>query len=195
MPLLHRGGSILPIRERVRRSAELGWKDPITLIIALNKPSSSSGLRAEGYLYLDDGQTYDFEKGDFIWRKFEFSDHDDRNGYVLRSSDEHSNRQTSRSSSSTDEKKELVSYDSENNSFSKAISEVRVEKVVILGLEKSPQKVRVGGSKGSGEGEEVEFKWIDGTSSNGKKKKGKSSELILKDPKVLVWKDWEIHLD
>ena len=53
LPLLHRGGSILPLRERARRAAELGRTDPFTLIIALDKhertgKSGTTNVLAEG---------------------------------------------------------------------------------------------------------------------------------------------------
>lgn len=185
MPLLHRGGSILPLRERVRRSAELGWQDPFTLVVSLNKQKSGSDsqVRAEGLLYLDDGQTFAYEKGDFIWRRFQFTSSKDGN-HSLKSSDEHSSRANGDSfaESSTD----LVSYDPSNNGFAKDIHEVRVERVVVLGLEKSPKEVKVGGKA-------IEFIWLGGKSASGGKN-GKSSELILKDPKVRVSSDWIIEI-
>jgi alpha 1,3-glucosidase len=49
LPLFHRGGSILTRRDIVRRAAPLMWKDPITLVVAVDK----TGTRATGDIYLD----------------------------------------------------------------------------------------------------------------------------------------------
>lgn len=53
IPLFIRGGSIIPTRERRRRSSPLMKLDPFTLRIALDKKGS-----AQGELYLDDGETF-----------------------------------------------------------------------------------------------------------------------------------------
>eukprot|EP00966_Prymnesium_polylepis_P308566 7130624-Prymnesium_polylepis.1 len=54
-PVFQRGGSIVPRRERVRRSALLGAWDPITLHVA------PDGARAaNGSLFLDDGHSFEY---------------------------------------------------------------------------------------------------------------------------------------
>ncbi|KAJ3123851.1 hypothetical protein HK098_001596 [Nowakowskiella sp. JEL0407] len=68
IPVFLRGGSILPRRERMRRSSSLMLHDPITLIVALDANGS-----AKGSLYLDDGKSYDFKNGEYIMSKIEFS--------------------------------------------------------------------------------------------------------------------------
>jgi len=67
-PTFIRGGNIVPIRERVRRSSILAKHDPFTLIVAPN----FEGTFANGTLYVDDGESYDYRKGQFIYRLFEF---------------------------------------------------------------------------------------------------------------------------
>ena len=54
VPLLIRGGSIVPTRERPRRSSPLMKNDPFTLRVALGNTCS-----ARGELYVDDGETID----------------------------------------------------------------------------------------------------------------------------------------
>ena len=61
---------------------------------------------------------------------------------------------------------------------------MRVEKVVVLGLEKKPSSVKVGG-------ENVEFEFVAGEAASSKKE-GTASVLIIKDPKVTIVSDWEI---
>lgn len=200
LPLLHRGGSILPLRERVRRSAELGWRDPITLVVALNKPTKSSiggsaHTRAEGILYLDDGQTFEYEKGAFVWRRFIFETRTD-GSHALSSFDETARRGKAATGSSTGwsttSEDSVALYDPTNNSWAQQISDVRVERVVVLGLDKAPKSVRVKGTE-----EELVWEWTSGTSAAGSKvafggKAGRASELVIKDPRVKVTLDWEI---
>ena len=60
-----KGGSILPLRSRVRRSSKLGREEPYYLIIALDREE-----KASGFLYIDDEETYNFEKGRFSFKQF-----------------------------------------------------------------------------------------------------------------------------
>jgi len=57
VPVFYRGGSIVPTRQRQRRSTTQQAFDPFTLFVA---PDTEG--KAEGDLYLDDGKTYDYEK-------------------------------------------------------------------------------------------------------------------------------------
>ena len=59
IPVFQRGGSIVAKKERARRSTTQMASDPYTLHVALD-----AGLRADGRLYVDDGQSleYDTEK-------------------------------------------------------------------------------------------------------------------------------------
>lgn len=63
-----RGGSIIPIKPRIRKSSPLMFWDPFRLTVAVD----SQG-KAEGELYVDDGQTFDFVKShQFVHKKFVF---------------------------------------------------------------------------------------------------------------------------
>lgn len=68
IPAFQRGGTIIPRKDRFRRSSTQMTGDPYTLVIALNR-----SLEAEGELYVDDGRSYDYEKGAYIYRRFVFS--------------------------------------------------------------------------------------------------------------------------
>jgi alpha 1,3-glucosidase len=186
VPLLHRGGSILPLRERVRRAAELGWKDPFTLVVALNKPNSAdpTTLRATGKLYLDDGDTYAYESGDYLWRKFEWHTAANGKSHSLHSKDESSKPPHGTSPPDTS-RQDLSVKTKTTGVFVEAISGVRVEKIVVLGLDKPPKEIKVGSAS-------IPFTWTSGVSASGSLLGGKSSELVVKDPKVLVVQDWEI---
>jgi alpha 1,3-glucosidase len=64
-PVFVRGGSIIPIKKRIRKSSALMFWDPFSLIVALD----ASG-HAEGQLFVDDGESYDYALGGFVHRKF-----------------------------------------------------------------------------------------------------------------------------
>lgn len=66
IPVFQRGGSVIPKKERARRTSELMRNDPYTLQIALD-----SNGNATGYLYDDDGFTFEYLDGHFIRRRFE----------------------------------------------------------------------------------------------------------------------------
>jgi len=66
-PVFIRGGGIIPIKQRIRKSSELMFYDPFTLIIALDENN-----QAQGEIYVDDGKTFNFAKGEFIHKKVQF---------------------------------------------------------------------------------------------------------------------------
>lgn len=70
IPVFQRGGTIIPKKERIRRCSALTKDDPYTLQVALPK----EGKPAEGTLYIDDGATFDYKKGDLLYLKFKFVD-------------------------------------------------------------------------------------------------------------------------
>ena len=61
VPHFQRSGSIIPRRERIRRSAALTLEDPVSLDIVVDGSNA-----AKGNIYLDDGITFDYEKDDYI---------------------------------------------------------------------------------------------------------------------------------
>ncbi|MQL90677.1 hypothetical protein Taro_023279 [Colocasia esculenta] len=68
IPAFQKGGTIVPRKDRFRRSSTQMVEDPFTLVIALN-----SSVEAEGELYVDDGKSFDYELGAYIHRRFTFS--------------------------------------------------------------------------------------------------------------------------
>ncbi|XP_024514989.1 uncharacterized protein LOC9649481 isoform X2 [Selaginella moellendorffii] len=67
LPLLHlRGGSIIPAGPRIEHLGEAHFEDPVTLIIALDKDGN-----AEGVLYEDDGESFGYQKGEFLLTHYE----------------------------------------------------------------------------------------------------------------------------
>nr|BBD49478.1 alpha-glucosidase [Trilocha varians] len=68
IPVYQRGGSIIPRKERIRRSSTLMADDPYSLVVALDSNNS-----AEGTLYIDDGETYEYKNNKFIYAKIEYN--------------------------------------------------------------------------------------------------------------------------
>lgn len=68
VPSFQRAGTIIPRKDRLRRSSTQMENDPYTLVISLN-----SSQAAEGELYIDDGKSFEFKQGAFIHRRFTFS--------------------------------------------------------------------------------------------------------------------------
>jgi mannosyl-oligosaccharide alpha-1,3-glucosidase len=165
----------MPIRQRPRMTSSLMKFDPFTLKIALNKKGS-----AQGELYLDDGETYAHEKGEIVWRRFSA----ETSGKAIRISTE------DLAAIKPSEAVDGVALKNVNaeNSFARSISGVRVERIVVLGLSGKPARVKLEGGN--------EFKWSyrDGVSANGKTE-STASILTIKDPKVLITKDWTIVVE
>lgn len=65
IPLLMRGGHIFPRRDIPRRSTAMMRFDDYTLVVSVSKSGT-----AEGELYADDGDSFDYEQGQYIHRKF-----------------------------------------------------------------------------------------------------------------------------
>ncbi|KAH6665765.1 putative glucosidase 2 subunit alpha [Halenospora varia] len=107
IPLLMQGGHVIPRKDRPRRSSGLMKWDPYTLIIVLNKAGT-----AKGELYVDDGETFDYQSGAYIHRTFSFE-----NGVL----------------SSTD----IASKGKLTDKYLKTMKNVGVERIIIVGAPKS----------------------------------------------------------
>jgi alpha 1,3-glucosidase len=183
IPLFIRGGSIITTRERHRRASTAMKQDPFTLRIALSKAGTASGE-----LYLDDGESYNHEKGQLVWRKFTADKTASKKVKkpLLRIS---STDLASQSPNNAVDGVALKDAYTPNNSFAETIKTVRIERLLIAGLEKKPKSVKVEGETG-----ELVWEWIDGVAAGGKTD-GSSSVLVVKDPRVLVVKDWSIFIE
>ncbi|KAJ9207308.1 CAZyme family GH31 [Paecilomyces variotii] len=158
VPLLMQGGHIIPRKDRPRRSSGLMKWDPYTLVVTLDKNS-----QADGTLYVDDGETFDFERGAYIHRRFSFSD-------------------------STLASENLGTKGPKTAEYLKAMSGVRVEKIIIVDApqqwqEKSSVTVIEEGAK-SGSTAPLEFHL---------QQNGKAPYAIVKNPGVGIGKTWRIE--
>jgi len=153
-------------------------KDPFTLRVALDKTSS-----ARGELYLDDGVTYAHEKGDFVWREF-IAEKPTKKASMIRISSK--DLGAAKPSEAVDGVA-LATFNP-SNEYAKSINEVRVEKVVVVGLAAKPTSVKVQSGK------ELVWSYIPGVGA-AEKKEGAASLLEIKDPKVLITQDWAIVIE
>ncbi|KAG1223938.1 hypothetical protein G6F62_005877 [Rhizopus arrhizus] len=141
IPVYYRGGHIVPRRERVRRSSASMRLDPFTLVIA----QDSQG-HAQGSLYMDDEETYSYQKGIYTYTTFNYA------------------------------QQELTCQSEGDSSF--MTSPIRIERVRILGFDKSPQGVKV--VQKDGTSQELQFT-VD------------QQVITVKDPKVsIVDCDWRL---
>ena len=63
-----RGGHILPLQMRARRSTVTMARDPYTIVVYPDARGEASGT-----LYVDDGETTDYESGSFALLRFAFA--------------------------------------------------------------------------------------------------------------------------
>lgn len=73
IPVLYRGGSVLPRKERLRRASAQMAADPLTLLVAPDREASDGSAVAFGELYLDDGSSHGYEDGELRWRALALS--------------------------------------------------------------------------------------------------------------------------
>lgn len=161
IPLLMQGGHVIPRKDRPRKSSGLMKWDPYTLIVVVGRDG-----RANGSLYVDDGETFDFHKGAIIHRRFVFD------GSSLRSED-------------------VAVIGAKTAGYLDTMAKVRVERVIIVNAPKSWQglsqaQVTEEGSKSNPTA--VSMSWH--AEAN-----GKAAWAIVRNPGVGIGKDWEIQID
>ncbi|CAE6475272.1 unnamed protein product [Rhizoctonia solani] len=171
IPVFVRGGYVVPTRERPRRSSPLMKNDPFTLLMALDNQGS-----AGGDLYLDDGESYAHEEGYLVWRQFFAQTADE--GLVIAGDD-----LVSDNLDRTVDQTALEQYSPEN-AFAKSISQVRIEKIIVLGSKK-PKAVL-------NDGIPLEFTYEAGVTYD-QTKEGRASVLTIKNPGAFVVKTWGIY--
>lgn len=173
IPLLIQGGSIVPTRERPRRSSALMRHDPFTLRVALTTDGS-----ATGGVYLDDGEGYGYTNGEFVWR--EFGAETKKGGWGKGGELKIWSKDRVTQGGSND-----VAVYNPANVFAESVSGVRVERMIVLGVGSRPALVSVNG------GSTVEWEWQEGIGS-GATTEGKAGVLVIRDPAVGITSDWQI---
>lgn len=169
IPLFMQGGNIIPRRDRPRRSSGLMKYDPFTLVVAIGKSGD-----AEGTLYLDDGESFDFQDGAFIHRRFHF----DTETRALTSED-----LAPASASPSKKAKEYL----------KSMESVRVERIVVVGAPESWSS-----STSVNVSEELSGK----AKSEGVRKaaleyhgpdEGRAAWAVVRDPGVKIGAGWKVQ--
>lgn len=112
IPAFIRGGSILALKFWKRRTISLNFRDPYVLVVTLDE----EGL-ASGKIYIDDGVSFDFSKGEYIYKTFNY------NSGILSSRD-HDNKMN---------RKEF--YDD---------YDCKIEKIIITGISGLPISIKSG---------------------------------------------------
>ena len=168
IPLLMRGGHVIPRKDRPRKSSGLMKYDPYTLVVVVGRDS-----KAEGDLYIDDGETFDYREGVSIHRRFVLE------ASTLRSEDAAATKITT----STKGSKKMAAY-------LERMSNVRVERIIIVnapqsweGLAQVP--VRTDGALSAKSIKSAPLSWHSAAP-------GRAAWAIIRDPGVLVGSDWYI---
>ncbi|KAH0545273.1 hypothetical protein FGG08_000572 [Glutinoglossum americanum] len=160
IPLLMRGGHIIPRRDRPRRSSGLMKWDPFTLVIVLNKAGN-----AEGTLYLDDGESFDYQAGAFIHRRFVFS----------------------QTSSSLVSENLAEAAGAKTAAYLKKMKKVRVEKIIIIGVGGEWVGRRVASIDEEGKQRKAKVAYHRSAG-------GKTAWAVIRDPGVAIGNSWKIEL-
>ena len=137
--------------------------DPYTLVVVLGKDG-----KADGKLYIDDGESYDFEQGAFIHRHFVVADGKLSSEEVI-------------VSESTKNKKK--------SAFLKTMSGVKVERIIIVNAPESldgKTELPIGG-EGVKSGSTTQVSYHAAA-------KGNAAWALIGNPALQVGLDWTIEL-
>ncbi|KAI9757737.1 MAG: hypothetical protein M1815_000074 [Lichina confinis] len=177
IPVLMQGGHVIPRRDWFRRSSGLMRWDPFTLVVALDKQG-----HAEGTLYLDDGDSFEYEEGAYIHRRFIVDLGGSSGSQSLRSEDM-SSTPSSQASKKTKTKPGRSKY-------VQSMEGVRVEKIIIVGSlpaawSSSTKRTVVVRDTPGAQARHVEM-------THHPAQGGHAAWAVIRDPKVGVMTDWTI---
>lgn len=138
--------------------------DPITLVVVIGNSGD-----AEGTLYLDDGESFDYKEGAYVHRRFQYQ---------------------SATSTLTSEDLALSTAGKKTKEYLKQMEKVRVEKVIVVGAPASWKgKVEVdvseemAGKSAPSQKAPMEFH---------EKDDGKAAWAVVRDPGVKIGAGWKI---
>ena len=167
LPVLMKSGHIIPRRDRPRRSSGLMRYDPYTLVVVLGSAGS-----AEGSLYADDGESFNYQSGAFVHRGFTFSEGVFENADLKSTAD-----QTAATSNKVAKE------------FHKgAIANAQVEKIIIVNAPatwETKTKAVVVSLSSKDADINVALKWVKG-------EKGRADWAIVRGPGLRISKGWKI---
>jgi len=164
IPFLMQGGNIISRRDRPRRSSGLMKFDPLTLVIVIGNSGD-----AEGKLYLDDGESFDYQDGGYLHRLFYY-----KGSTATLTSEDLSGPETKKT-----------------KEYLKTMENVRVEKIVIVGAPEAWEhhthvqisEERAGQSADATRKASIEYH---------AKEQGKASWAVVRNPAVRIGEGWKI---
>lgn len=163
IPFLIQGGHIIPRRDRPRKSSGLMRYDPFTLVITIGNSGD-----AEGTLYLDDGESFDFQEGAYIHRRFSY-----------------------KGSTATLMSEDVGTHGKKTQDYLKQMDKVRVEKVVIVGAPdawKGKSDVQVSEEQGGGKSAAARQLPLEFHA----REDGKAAWAVVRDPGVQIGSGWKM---
>lgn len=164
IPFLMQGGHIIPRRDRPRRSSGLMRYDPFTLVVVLGNSGD-----AQGTLYLDDGESFDFRDGAYIHRRF-----------------------TYQSATGTLMSEDLaVDAGKKTKDYLKRMEKVRVEKVVIVNAPsawKDRSEVEISEEQAGGKSAGARKVPLDFYGPV----EGKAAYAVVRDPGMPIGSGWKV---
>ncbi|MCJ1394130.1 hypothetical protein MMC18_007008 [Xylographa bjoerkii] len=159
IPLLMQGGHIIPRKDRARRSSGLMRFDPFTLVVVLDNEG-----KAEGTVYVDDGESFDYQEGAYIHRRFSF----DLTSQCLVA-------------------QAIGQTGKRSKEYHKTMATVRVEKVVIVGApaDWEARTEVLAMEEGAKQGRKVPLSWHAS-------EPGKAAWAVVRDPGLGIGARWKI---
>ena len=146
--------------------------DPYTLIVVLDQGAerSEEAEKATGTLYSDDGESYDFEAGAYIHRRFAMNRSAD-GAFELRSED-------------------IAVAGKKTKEFKKSIVAITVERVIVVGAPASWKNLKSVDVSEEGakalEWRNVGFEFHEAAA-------GKAAWAVVKNPKMAIGDGWKIR--
>ncbi|KAH0829071.1 glycoside hydrolase family 31 protein [Lanmaoa asiatica] len=134
---------------------------------------------AKGELYLDDGEGFGYQRGELIWRAFQASTMHSRDGKKIREIVIQSNDLAAATP-------DVVPLYAPTNAFARGMEDVdvRVERVVVVGVDVRPASVSVA-FEGEVGARALEWTYEAGGGD-------RTGVVVVKDPAVGITKDWTV---
>lgn len=166
IPLLMQGGHIIPRRDRPRRSSGLMQFDPYTLVVVLDNDGN-----AQGSLYVDDGDSFDYTSGAYIHRNFSYT-------------------ASTNTLASIDLNPDPNAKGSKTAAYLKAMTKVTIDKIIVVGAPKewktrSQVSISEEGAKESAKKRNADLTFHAGGS-------GKADWAVVRKPELPVGKGWKV---
>jgi alpha 1,3-glucosidase len=138
--------------------------DPITLYIALDGKH-----KASGDIYIDDGKSFDFKSGKYAYRRINYEQVNEDNHEI---------------NSIRAEYNDLNSTQENTTNGGNFEAENKIERIVLMGIEKKPASITLFTSSNDKVGTSLEFD-VDLTTIN---------TIIIKRPGCHIANDWRVSI-